>query len=87
MHIWRLVGADRRAQTDREAVPAVDGDHRQGERHHLLLVEVAPHLVVEVIGNVGARKEGERLTLGERGALSLRVAWCLSPGDGEMQSL
>jgi hypothetical protein len=67
----------RPAETDREPVPAVDGDDREGQSDALPRREVPLHLDIDVVGRPGLGQERQGLRPSEGGSLSPRVTWRL----------
>lgn len=60
-------------------IPAVDGNYGEGEASQFLLGEVRAHRVINRIGNVAVRKEGQDFRPCQRGLLTGGIPGALPP--------
>jgi hypothetical protein len=82
----RLIALGRRMEGDRKRVPAVDGDHRQGEIDDLLFAEMRTNFLLERIVDRSVRDARARLGPGQRRALAVVEEGYLSPRGQPVKS-
>src|SRR5450830_1379057 len=75
------VRPDRRAESYREPVPAIDGNYGSRQRHQFARGELSSDLLVDGIGGTRIRKESEAFAPGQRGTLPWFVQRSFSPGS------
>ena len=83
----RDVRPDRLPKADGQAVPAVDGDDRPGQRDLLCGVELTCDLGIDIIGRAALGQEGERLGPGEGRPLAWAEDRRFTPDGDEVEPL
>ena len=81
----RQIGRVRRAHADREPVPGIDHRDRDRKIGQRLLVELAPDLLIDLVGGVGGRDIGQRFSPGQRRPLAVGVEGRLVPSVEQIQ--
>jgi len=76
----RAIRAGNRAESDVEAIRAVDRHDRQCQIHQFLLAELSAGLVINVIRHMAFGYAREGLAPGEGRALTIAVEGRLTPG-------
>src|SRR5690606_18441433 len=81
------IAPDLAPEPDGKSVPGVDGSDRQRQVDQLLLVEVLPHALVELVGNVVLRDERQGFRPLESRPLALAVERSLAPRRQQVEAL
>src|SRR5579863_1907589 len=87
MHRGGLICARLRAETDGEAIPAIDCDDRECQVHQFLFAEILAHLLVEFIRDVVIRNQCHTLCPREGRTLAFRVVRGFAPRIEAVETL
>src|SRR5690606_4798313 len=85
--LGRLVAADLGTEGDAEAVPAVDGDDREGEVDQFFFAEVFAYGVVDVVRHTVYAESGQRLGPLQRRTFAIAVERRFAPGIEQIKPL
>src|SRR5207247_79928 len=83
----RLIDAGNEPGGNRQAIPGIDGRHRQRQVAQLLLAEVRSDFLVDSIRHVAAGDQGHGLRPCQGSALAIAVVRAFAPGVQRVESL